>query len=73
MKIQDLYLAGKRAEAIAAVPDEMIDAVALVGSRARIKDRLQAWREAGKQGHVHTMQIGSAQPDALKLLAEELL
>jgi F420-dependent oxidoreductase-like protein len=73
VKIQDLYLAGKRPEAIAAVPDELIDAVALVGSKARIKDRLQAWKEAGKQGHVHTMQIGTGQPDALKLLAEELL
>ena len=73
VKIQDLYLAGKRAEAIAAVPDEMIDAVALVGSKARIKDRLQAWKEAGKKGYVHTMQIGTGQPDALKLLAEEML
>ena len=73
VKIQDLYLAGKRAEAIAAVPDEMIDAVALVGPKARIKDRLQAWKEAGKKGHVHTMQIGTGQPEALKLLAEELL
>jgi len=73
VKIQDLYLAGKRAEAIAAVPDEMIDAVALVGSKARIKDRLQAWKEAGKKGHVHTMQIGTGQPEALKLLAEEML
>jgi alkanesulfonate monooxygenase SsuD/methylene tetrahydromethanopterin reductase-like flavin-dependent oxidoreductase (luciferase family) len=73
VKIQDLYLAGKRAEAIAAVPDEMIDAVALVGSKARIKDRLQAWKEAGKRGYVHTMQIGTGQPEALKLLAEEML
>jgi alkanesulfonate monooxygenase SsuD/methylene tetrahydromethanopterin reductase-like flavin-dependent oxidoreductase (luciferase family) len=51
----------------------MIDAVALVGSKARIKDRLQAWKEAGKKGHVHTMQIGTGQPEALKLLAEEML
>ena len=42
----------KDAEAIAAVPDEMIDAVALVGSKARIKDRLQAWKEAGRRGEV---------------------
>lgn len=42
-KIQDLYLSGKQIEAIAAVPEALIDAVALVGSRDRIKDRLQLW------------------------------
>jgi F420-dependent oxidoreductase-like protein len=73
VKIQDLYLAGKRNEAIAAVPDELIDEIALVGPKARIKERLQAWKEAGRKGYVHTMQIGSGQPEALKLLAEELL
>ncbi len=73
VKIQDLYLDGKRAEAAAAVPDELVDAVHLVGSKDRIRDRLKAWREAGRKGWVHTMQIASPQPEALELLAEELL
>jgi F420-dependent oxidoreductase-like protein len=51
-KIQDLYLAGKRSEAAAAVPDAFIDAVHLVGPAARIRERLQRWIEAGRQGHV---------------------
>ncbi|HEX2622637.1 MAG TPA: LLM class F420-dependent oxidoreductase, partial [Phototrophicaceae bacterium] len=38
--VQDLYLAGNRGEAIMAIPNELIDAVALIGSKARIKDRL---------------------------------
>ena len=45
--IQRAYLAGRRVEAEAAVPDEMIDAVALVGSSERVRDRLQAFAAAG--------------------------
>jgi len=45
-EIQDLYLDGKKAEAIAAVPDELADAVSLVGPKERIKDRLEAWKES---------------------------
>ncbi|MCG8592415.1 MAG: LLM class F420-dependent oxidoreductase [Proteobacteria bacterium] len=73
VKIQDLFLDGKKAEATAAVPDELVDAVHLVGPRERIRDRLQVWKEAGRAGHVHTMLIGGGQPEALELLAEELL
>jgi F420-dependent oxidoreductase-like protein len=46
-RIQDLYLAGMKNEAIAAVPDELVDEVALCGPRDRIKDHLAVWREAG--------------------------
>ena len=45
-KIQESYLSGDRAAAIQAVPDALVDAVALCGSRARIADRLQLWRAA---------------------------
>jgi F420-dependent oxidoreductase-like protein len=73
VKIQDLFLAGSKAEATAAVPDELVDAVHLIGPKDRIRDRLQAWKAAGKQGHVTTMNIGAGQPEALELLAEEML
>ncbi len=73
VRIQDLFLDGKKAEATAAVPDELVDAVHLVGSKDRIRDRLGAWRDAGAKGHVHTMLVGSPQPEALELMAEELL
>jgi alkanesulfonate monooxygenase SsuD/methylene tetrahydromethanopterin reductase-like flavin-dependent oxidoreductase (luciferase family) len=46
-RIQELYLEGKQREAIAAVPDALVDEVALVGPRERIRDRLDAWRESG--------------------------
>jgi F420-dependent oxidoreductase-like protein len=45
--IQDLYLAGKKQEAIAAVPDELVRSVSLVGPRGYVKDRLAAFTEAG--------------------------
>jgi F420-dependent oxidoreductase-like protein len=64
--IQDLYLAGKKSEAIAAVPDALVDEVALVGDRARIADRVAAFRECG----VGTLILQARQPEALRLLAE---
>ena len=73
VKIQDLYLDGKKAEAAAAVPDELIDDVALVGPEGRIRERLQAWKQAGKDGHVGSMLIGGGGGAALEVLADELL
>jgi F420-dependent oxidoreductase-like protein len=72
-KVQDLYLAGKKAEAAAAIPDALVDACHLVGPAERIRDRLQRWTAAGKSGHVGTMLIRTSQPKALELLAEVLL
>lgn len=71
--IQDLYLAGKKAEAAAAVPDRLVDAVALVGSPARIRDRLQVWKAAGQRGSVGTMILAKADIAGLRLVAESVL
>ena len=46
-QVQDLYLEGRRAEAMAALPDELIDMVAITGSRERARERIRAYREAG--------------------------
>jgi F420-dependent oxidoreductase-like protein len=46
-EIQDLYLDGKKDEAAAAVPAELIDAVTLVGPRDKVRDRLAVYRDAG--------------------------
>ena len=46
-KVQDLYLDGKKDEAAAALSDDLIDHVALVGPKDRVKDRLDAYRDAG--------------------------
>ncbi len=68
-RIQELYLAGKQREAIAAVPDELVDAVSLVGPKERIAERLEAWRETP----VTTLVVGAVQPEALQTLAELVL
>jgi alkanesulfonate monooxygenase SsuD/methylene tetrahydromethanopterin reductase-like flavin-dependent oxidoreductase (luciferase family) len=65
-RIQDLYLDGKKAEATAAVPDQLADEVALVGPPARIRDRLAPWRESGAT----TLICGLRQAEAIRTLAE---
>jgi F420-dependent oxidoreductase-like protein len=46
-RVQDLYLEGRKEEAAAALPGELIDTVALVGPRDRVRERLNVYREAG--------------------------
>jgi F420-dependent oxidoreductase-like protein len=46
-RIQDLYLAGRKDEATAAVPDALVDEVALCGPRERLRERVGEWRRAG--------------------------
>jgi F420-dependent oxidoreductase-like protein len=45
-KIQDLYLDGHKAEAAAAVPTKMVEDIALIGPKEKIRDDLDAWRES---------------------------
>ena len=66
--IQDLYLDGKKDAAAAAVPDELVDEIALVGPLDRIVDRLAAW----KASRVGTMVLGTHQPEVLTALQEAL-
>lgn len=73
VKIQDLFLSGQKAEAAAAIPDAMVDAVALCGPKERIKERLAPWKEAAKKKHVGSMLIGRTSPEALKVIAETML
>lgn len=65
-RIQELFLAGRKAEAEAAVPDEYLDDGALVGPPARIRERYRAWEDSGVTG----LTISADQPEALELMAE---
>ncbi|MGH8012312.1 MAG: LLM class F420-dependent oxidoreductase [Candidatus Binataceae bacterium] len=65
-QLQDFYLSGKKNEAAAMVPDELVDEVALVGPRERIKERLEYWQRSS----VTTLLIGTSQPQAVRVLAE---
>ncbi len=71
--IQDNFLGGKKSEAIGAVPDALVDDLALVGPKERIVDRLAAWKEAGRNGQVASMLLGCQQPEALDAIAEAVL
>jgi F420-dependent oxidoreductase-like protein len=66
IEIQNLYLDGKRKEAVAAVPDALVDALHLVGTPERIRDRFAVW----KQSKVGTLIVGAQQIEAVRLLAE---
>jgi alkanesulfonate monooxygenase SsuD/methylene tetrahydromethanopterin reductase-like flavin-dependent oxidoreductase (luciferase family) len=68
-EIQDLFMSGKRDQAIAAVPDELVDEIARCGPKARIRERLQAWKDSP----VTQLNIGAADSDTLRFFAEELL
>ncbi len=63
--IAELFLAGKRDEAIACVPTAFADEISLVGTRARIKGRLARWEES-----VVTTLIISGGPETLRDFAE---
>jgi F420-dependent oxidoreductase-like protein len=68
-RIQELYLDGKKREAMAAVPDALIDDVSLVGPRERIAERLEAWREAD----VTTLLVATHDVTAVRTMAELVL
>ena len=68
-RIQDLYLEGKKVEAAAAVPDELVDEVALVGPKSRIAERLSEWKASG----ITTLICAAQQPEALDAMAELVL
>lgn len=46
-KVQEHFLAGRKADAAAAVPDELLDAMGICGDEAYVKDRIAAYAEAG--------------------------
>ena len=73
IEIQNLYLARRRKEAEAAVPDALIDETSLVGPKERIADRLQAWKEVARDYRVGSLVLAGATPEALRIVAEAVL
>jgi F420-dependent oxidoreductase-like protein len=66
-RIQELFLAGRKAEAAAAVPDEYVDEEWLVGPRERIRERLRPWLDCG----ITRLTLRQARPELLELVARE--
>jgi F420-dependent oxidoreductase-like protein len=68
-KIQALYLEGRKADAIAAVPTAMVEEMALIGPREKVRDELELW----KSSMVTTMLIGQTDIAMLRTMAELVL
>jgi F420-dependent oxidoreductase-like protein len=65
-RIQELFLSGRREEAVLAVPDAFADEISLVGPRERIAERLELWRK----GPVTDLLAVAPDPPTLRVLAE---
>jgi len=65
-KIQELYLAGRKAEAIETVPDEYCDEGALIGPVDRIRERYKEWEGSGATG----LTLSNRQMEGLELMAD---
>jgi hypothetical protein len=65
-EIQDLYLDGKKKEAEAAVPLELLEQVNLVGPESYVKERIEAFRESG----VTNLQVTPATDDPAALVRQ---
>jgi alkanesulfonate monooxygenase SsuD/methylene tetrahydromethanopterin reductase-like flavin-dependent oxidoreductase (luciferase family) len=68
-EIQDLFMEGKREEAIATVPTQVVDDISLVGPAAKIRDELPRWEEAG----VTSLVISPPTLDEMRQVAEVVL
>jgi F420-dependent oxidoreductase-like protein len=67
-RVQDLFLDGKQRDAAAAVPDALVDELALVGPKERIADRLAAWRDSGAT----TILVSTRDAATLRAVAEAM-
>lgn len=65
-RIQELFLAGRKEEAVLAVPDAFADEISLIGPRERIAERLELWRK----GPVTDLLLTAPDPHTLRVLAE---
>jgi alkanesulfonate monooxygenase SsuD/methylene tetrahydromethanopterin reductase-like flavin-dependent oxidoreductase (luciferase family) len=64
--VQERYLSGDKAGAVAAVPDDLVDEVALVGPVEAVRDRLAVWQASG----VSALAIASLDPATLRGVME---
>ena len=65
-RVQELYLAGRKQEAIDAIPDEYVDEAGLYGSVKRIEERWEAWADSGITG----FRVQTDQEEAVELMAD---
>jgi F420-dependent oxidoreductase-like protein len=67
-RVQELYLEGRKDEAVALIPDELVDQLHIVGDAAKVRDRVAEWEESG----VTTLLLSLRSADEVRLVAETL-
>jgi F420-dependent oxidoreductase-like protein len=67
-KVQELYLDGRKEEATALIPDELVDDMHIIGTEAEVKDTVQAWEGTG----VTTLMLSASSADEVRRIAEVL-
>jgi F420-dependent oxidoreductase-like protein len=68
-KVQELYLSGRKDEAAAAVPDELVDAIHIIGDKGKVRERVAQWQEAG----VTTLLLSCRSSEEVREVAEVVL
>ena len=68
-EVQELYLAGRKDAAAAAVPAELVDDIHIVGEPGKVKERVAAWEESG----VTTLLLSCRTPEEVRRVAEVVL
>jgi F420-dependent oxidoreductase-like protein len=68
-EVQELFLAGKRDEATALIPDKLVDDMHIIGDAAKVKDRIAQWEESG----VTTLLLSCRSPEEVRRIAEVAL
>lgn len=68
-RVQELYLAGRKDEATAAVPDELVDAIHIIGDKGKVRERVAEWEESG----VTTLLLTCRSPEEVREVAEVVL
>jgi F420-dependent oxidoreductase-like protein len=68
-RVQELYLEGRKDEATALIPDELVDGIHIVGDAAEVRDRVQQWEEAG----VTTLLLSCRSADEIRRVADVVL
>lgn len=73
-QVQEAFLDGRKADAVAAIPTELVSDVALIGPKARIRDQLQEWEQTVVSTVlVQASPVGGSPLDALRTVADVLL
>ena len=74
-QVQELYLDGKRADAMEALPGELIDMVSICGTRDQARERIRAYRDAGVDTLIISPMAGDLEGrlEQLRLVAEVAL